>query len=158
MVEIFKNVGKYDWVFSTHRSHLHALLRGVPPDVVRNEILNSHSMHLCFKDYNFISTSIVGGGLPIALGVAMGIKKNGGTNHVWCFVGDMAAEMGVFHECTKYAARHSLPITFVVEDNGLSTDTPTQEAWGLDKGKPDIIRYEYERTYPHTGAGTWVSF
>jgi pyruvate dehydrogenase E1 component alpha subunit len=158
LVDIFKSVGEDAWVFSTHRSHLHALLRGVPKDLVRQDIINEHSMHLCFDKYNFISSSIVGGCLPIAVGVAMGIKKKGLSSRVWVFVGDMAAEMGVFHECTKYAARHTLPITFVVEDNGLSTDTPTQEAWGLDTGAPDIIRYKYERTYPHTGIGQWVSF
>jgi pyruvate dehydrogenase E1 component alpha subunit len=158
LIEIFKNIKPEDWVFSSHRSHLHALLKGIPPERVKQEIINEHSMHLCFKDYNFVASSIVCGSVPIALGVALGIKMNGGTNHVWSFVGDMGAEMGVFHECTKYAARHGLPITFVVEDNGFSCDTPTQETWGLEKGEPDVIRYKYARVWPHVGTGEWVRF
>jgi TPP-dependent pyruvate/acetoin dehydrogenase alpha subunit len=158
LIDIFKYVKKDDWVFSNHRSHLHALLKGVPRELVRQEILNKNSMHLNFKDYNFTTTSIVGGCLPIALGVALGIKLNNKKNHVWIFVGDMAAEMGVFHECTKYAGRNDLPITFIIEDNGLSTDTPTQEAWGLSSNGPDVIRYKYDRTFPHTGVGQFVSF
>jgi TPP-dependent pyruvate/acetoin dehydrogenase alpha subunit len=70
----------------------------------------------------------------------------------------MAAETGTFHECAAYARRNALPLTFVVEDNGLSTDTPTQEAWGRDEGGPNVIRYAYRRTYPHYGVGVRVNF
>lgn len=158
LIEIFKQVRKGDWCFSTHRSHFHALLKGVPPEKVKAEILAGHSIHLNFKEYNFFTSAIVGGCLPIALGVAMAIKMKGEGRHVWCLVGDMAAETGVFHECTKYAARNNLPITFVVEDNGLSTNTPTQDTWGLGKGSPHIIRYKYERQFPHINVGEFVVF
>ena len=77
---------------------------------------------------------------------------------MWVFVGDMAAETGAFHECTKYAARHDLPITFVIEDNELSTNTPTQVVWGQHRSKRNIIRYKYKRRVPHVGIGQWVSF
>jgi len=158
IIEIFKDVKEDDWVFSSHRNHLHALLKGIPKEVLKSKILNGNSMHTASKEHNFMCSSIVGGCLPIALGVAFGIKRYGLKNHVWIFVGDMASEMGVFHECTKYAARNDLPITFVVEDNGFSTDTPTQECWGESDSEPDIIRYKYERKYPHTGSGTFVRF
>ena len=158
LIEIFKQVRKTDWVFSTHRNHYHALLKGIDREWLRNEILAGRSMHINNREHNFLTSSIVGGCLPIALGVAMAIKRKRSNRHVWVFVGDMAAETGVFHECTKYAARHNLPMTFVVEDNGLSTDTPTQRVWGKGKGAPSIIRYEYKRVFPHINVGQWVTF
>jgi TPP-dependent pyruvate/acetoin dehydrogenase alpha subunit len=115
-------------------------------------------MQIFSQEYRFFTSAIVGGCLPIALGVALAIKRRNEKRHVWVLVGDMAAEMGSFHECTKYAARNGLPITFVVEDNGLSTDAPTQEVWGTEKGKPRVMRYKYKRGFPHTGVGTWVTF
>jgi len=78
--------------------------------------------------------------------------------HVWCFVGDMTSETGNFMEVTKFARRNNLPITFVVEDNGLSTDTPTQNAWGNQDFGTNILRYKYTRTYPHYGCGVFVDF
>ena len=92
-------------------------------------------------------------------GTALAIKLKKGTERVWVFVGDMCSEMGVFHECVKYAKRHNLPITFVVEDNGLSVETPTQKVWGEeDLGNAQILKYKYERFYPHHGSGKWVTF
>lgn len=158
LLEIFERIGKDDWVFSTHRSHYHALLHGINPDWLRNEILQGRSMHIFSKEHRFFSSSVIGGCLPIAIGVAMAIKWEGEQKHVWVFVGDMAAETGAFHECTKYAARHNLAIAFVIEDNGLSTNTPTQLVWGEGKGKPNIIRYHYDRGFPHVGCGQWVTF
>ena len=46
----------------------------------------------------------------------------------------------------------------VIEDNGMSVDTPTQESWGLKDSKGKILRYEYTREYPHHGFGQWVAF
>lgn len=158
LLEIFKEINAEDWVFSTHRNHYHALLKGIPADRLRKEILEGRSMHLSSREHRFFSSSMVGGCLPIALGVAMGIKWKGEKRHCWVFAGDMAAESGAFHECTKYASRHELPITFVVEDNELSTETPTQLVWGTSKGKPHIIRYRYVRGMPHVGIGKWVTF
>jgi len=101
----------------------------------------------------------VGGVLPIALGVAMGIKRKNKKEKVWVFVGDMCAETGVFHECVKYAKRNNLPINFVIEDNELSVDTPTQKVWGeLEGSESKLYRYQYKREYPHHGIGQWVNF
>ncbi len=161
LIRIFRDVKKDDWVFSTHRSHYHALLRGIPEDWIRQEILEGRSMYILNKEYKFFSSSIVGGTLPIAMGVALGIKRQGKMpkEWVWCFVGDMCAETGTFHECTKYSKRQNLPITFIVEDNGFSTNTPTQEVWGCWKSSQDnVVRYAYERGYPHVGVKQWVIF
>ena len=159
LIEIFTRIKKEDWVFSTHRSHYHALLKGIDPEWVKEKILKNKSMHLNNKEHNFFTSSIVGGCAPIALGVAISIKRKDEPRHVWVFVGDMAAEAGSFCECAKYAARHNLPITFIIEDNGLSTNTPTQLVWGEGKdNNHNIIRYSYERYFPHIGCGQWVVF
>lgn len=158
LIEIFKQVKKDDWVFSTHRSHYHALLHGIDGEWLKQEILAGRSIHLMNKKHRFLTSAIVCGGIPTAVGVAMAIKRKKLTRRVWVFVGDMAAEMGIFYECSKYAARQDLPITFVIEDNGLSTNTPTQEVWGNGKAMPHIIRYRYKRGFPHINCGTWVVF
>jgi len=158
LIELFKNVKPNDWVYSNHRSHYHALLKGVPQEYVKNEILANRSIHLNHAASNFYTSAIVGGCLPIALGTALGIKIKGLDDHVWAFAGDMASEMGCFHESTKYAQRNNLPITFVVEDNNFSVNTPTQKCWGKSNGKSNIIKYNYERVYPHHGSGKWVTF
>ena len=103
--------------------------------------------------------AIVGGGFSHAVGVAMALKRKGSKRRVWCFVGDMAFETGEFHLCHKYAKNFDLPLQFVVEDNNLSTNTPTDVTWGTKQEVPeDVIYYEYERGYPHHGAGNWVLF
>ncbi len=158
LIKIFRDVKRDDWVCSTHRSHYHALLHGIDPAWLKQEILDGRSIHIIKGDCRFLSSSIVAGVVPIAVGIAMGIKMKGEKRHVWVFVGDMAAETGAFYEATKYAARQGLPITFIVEDNGLSTNTPTQEVWGQSKGKPDIIKYSYIRGCEHVGVGQWVHF
>ena len=79
----------------------------------------------------FYSSSIVGGIIPIATGVAKAIKDKNEKNKVWCFIGDMTYETGIFHESYKFSRNFKLPLEFVVEDNNLSTNTPTNETWGL---------------------------
>lgn len=161
LIQIFKKVKKDDWVFSTHRSHYHALLHGVDPEWLRKEIVeHGNSITICDPAHNFYSSGIVGGATPIALGVALGLKRKKSPHHVWVFIGDMAAEGGIFHESLNYAEKNDLPITFVIEDNGFSTNTPTKDAWGLETPKGDkVIRYEFKREkYPHYGSGKWVTF
>ena len=59
----------------------------------------------------------------------MGIKERGSDEKVFVFVGDMSFESGMFYEVHKYARNFDLPIVFVVEDNGVSTNTPTEATW-----------------------------
>ena len=159
LIEIFKRVKKTDWVFSTWRSHYHALLKGVCPVWLENEILAGRSITIVNKEDKFYSSAIVGGTIPIAVGVAMALKNEGSEDRVWCFIGDMAFETGGFMENYKYAKNFDLPITFVVEDNGVSTNTPTIETWGTKSEVPsDVIWYEYNKVWPHYGTGKWVIF
>lgn len=147
-----------DWIFTNHRSHYHALISGVDKEWLKKEILANRSIHIYNKEHKVFASAIMAGNLPIAIGVAMGIKRKKGEEHVWAICGDMTSEMGIFHECTKYAGRNNLPITFIVEDNAISVETPTREAWGRGIWGPNILTYTYKRKYPHQGAGKWVVF
>ena len=160
LIKIFSKIGIDDYVFSTWRSHYHALLHGVEPSVLKQKILDGKSITIVDKDSKFYSSAIVTGTLPIALGVAKSIKYNGGDEKVWVFLGDMAFESGIFYEVHKYARNYDLPLYFVVEDNGVSTNTPTSATWnGIQREIPqDVIYYKYESKYPHYGTGKWVVF
>src|SRR3989338_8433116 len=74
LIEIFKNIKKDDWVFSSYRNHYHALLKGIPQEWLEKEIVEGRSMHIMSKEHKFFTSSIVSGHLPIALGVALALK------------------------------------------------------------------------------------
>jgi pyruvate dehydrogenase E1 component alpha subunit len=160
LIEIFKKIGVEDWVFSTWRSHYHALLHGVEPRILKQKILEGKSITIIDKDSKFYSSAIVSGILPIALGVARTLKEQNSKNKVWCFIGDMTFETGIFYEVHTYACNFNLPILFIVEDNGVSTNTPTSHTWNeIQREIPeDVIYYKYKSKYPHYGTGKWVVF
>ena len=164
IIEVFKNIQPEDWVFCSWRSHYQCLLKGVPSEQVKQDILEGKSITLCYPEYNIYSSAIVTGNIPITTGTALDIKRKGGTNHVWCFVGDMTSETGTFYENHKYAVAHDLPITYVVENNEKSVCTPTKDVWNIKeltfsrKNTPKVIYYEYKSKYPHAGAGQRIQF
>lgn len=171
LIKIFQEVRRGDWVFSTWRSHYHALLHGIPPEWLKEQILAGRSMRINSYEHRFFTSSIVGGTIPQAVGVAKGIQLLKDSSHVWCFVGDMALETGICFESMKYSANFHLPITFVIEDNNLSTDTPTTETWNIDDSYKarfreylksigvDFRYYTYKREkYGHHGVGKWITF
>jgi len=144
LIEIFKDIKRTDWVLGTWRSHFAALLHGVPRERVMAEILAGRSMMLHFPEYRFMSSAIMGGMLPIACGLAAGGER------VWCFVGDMCATTGAFADVMNMT--RTMNLTFVIEDNGLSTNTPTANVWGRKFSpprSPNLIYYEYKRTTNH---------
>ena len=174
LVDIFDNlqISGDHYVYSTWASHLHALLKGVPPERVKQDILEGRSITLHYPDYNFYSSAIVGGVSPIATGTALALKKQNKLNRVFCFLGDMSFRTGISHESIVYAISHDLPITFIVEDNGKSVGTVTEECWGSVSTESlyqiykvmsadtntDLIYYRYEMSYPHSGTGVFVEF
>lgn len=175
MLDIFKKIDtENDWIFCTWRNHYQALCKGVPQDYLKDKILNGKSMVMNLPEYKFFCSSIVGGVTPIAMGTALALKLKGSKSKVWCFLGDMSAETGAFHESYKYSLNFDLPITWIIEDNCKSVLTPTQEVWGrklpyyIDKNKLNddelyhhdkIIYYRYQNDkYPHAGAGIRVQF
>jgi len=151
LIKIFQQLyNPGDWIFSTWRSHFHWLLSGRRIEELKLQILEGHSMHIF--DKKFFTSSIVAGISPIALGVAHALKQKESKFKVLCFLGDMAASIGLSMECFKYASGHNLPIVYIIENNGLSVTTPTEEVWG-DKQTDNIHEYYYERVYNHAGIG-----
>ncbi len=164
LIDIFKKVSEDDWVLCSWRSHYQCLLKGVEPEELKQKILDGHSIALCFPEYRIFSSAIVGGQVPIAVGIAASIKKKLGTNHVWCFMGDMTSETGIAQTSMRYAINNDLPITFIIEDNNKSVMTDTRATWNCkslryQEVKSDkITSYLYENKYPHAGAGQRVQF
>lgn len=165
LVKIFKNITDKDWIFSTWRSHWHWILSGRHLGKLKSIITSGNSMHV-FGD-NFFTSAIVGGIAPIAIGVAWSLKKKRSKSHVYCFLGDMGATTGIAMESIRYACGHELPITFIVEDNGLSVSSDSREIWGCKNcekgdsclfGNKKITRYVYSRKYPHAGTGKFIMF
>ena len=164
IINVFQIINNKDWVFCSWRSHYQCLLKGVPQGILMKEILEGKSISLCFPEYKIYSSAIVGGNLPIALGVAFDIKRKNLDEKVYCFIGDMTAETGIAHETIKYATNKALPIVFIIEDNNQSVMTDTKDVWGHNKGlfelqeNKNIIYYKYKNKYPHAGAGKRVQF
>lgn len=165
MLEIFQHINEDDWVLCSWRSHYQCLLKGVPRERLKNDILAGRSISLCYKDYKIISSAIVTGVLPIATGIALDIKNKNESNKVFCFMGDMTSESGVAHECIKYCFNKKLPIHFIIEDNSKSVCTITRETWGLSKLTYEetineyITFYKYDASkYPHAGSGKRIQF
>ena len=159
LIEIFREIHPEDWICTFYRQHYHALLHGIPEERLFKAICEGHSMTLQFPEHRFLSTAIVGGQLPIAVGIAAALKRKGSKQQVWCFLGDMAESIGVFRDAQQYAYGHQLPITFIVEDNGLSCDSPTLDCWGRESGyQASIKSYRYERVWPHVSTGKWIAF
>jgi TPP-dependent pyruvate/acetoin dehydrogenase alpha subunit len=164
LINFFRKIKKNDWVLCSWRSHYQCLLKGVPPKKIKKEIINGKSISLCFLDYKVYSSAIVGGSLPIAVGLALSLKRKKSKNKIYCFIGDMTSETGIAHECIKYSRNKKLPIHFIVEDNRKSVCTDTRKAWSKNKltyeniSDKFITYYRYKLKYPHAGAGQRVQF
>ena len=178
LLDIFSHIRPHDWVFSTHRNHYHALLKGIPADHLEAEILAGRSMFIYSREHNFLTSSILAGTCCIAAGVAWSLSRSGerqqadppaprsgerqqaDSPHVYCFLGDGAEEEGHYYEAALFAEANSLPITFIIEDNARQVDTPKEVRRGdsyfanrpLDRFAC-VERYHYTPTYPHGGAG-----
>lgn len=116
-----------DRVVATYREHGHALLRGVPMDAIMAEMFGKASgcsrgrggsMHLFDVSRHFYGgNAIVGGGLPLAAGLALADKLQGESRVTACFFGEGAIAEGAFHESMNLAALWTLPVLFCCENN-----------------------------------------
>lgn len=148
LAKIFESIKPTDWVFSSHRAHYHYLLHG-GNDLV-SKVLAGKSMFL-FGD-KFICSAIVAGTACIAAGVALSIKRRGGQERVYCFIGDGGSEEGHFFEAVKFVHDRDLPCTFIIEDNNSSCGVTKEQRHSKPWNWPScVIRYEYTATYPHAG-------
>jgi len=122
-----------DYVFSTYRGHGHAIAKGVPLERVAAEVHGrasgasrgfGGSMHLFWKDVNFMGgNGVVGGGIPLALGTAYAAVKRGTDQVTAVFFGDGASSQGSFHESLNMGAVKKWPLIFVCENNLYAATT-----------------------------------
>jgi pyruvate dehydrogenase E1 component subunit alpha len=127
-----------DYVVSTYREHGHCLAKGASPRVVMAELFGratgiskgrGGSMHLFDPVLRFMGGyAIVGGGLPIATGLALAIAYRADPEVVCCFFGDGALPQGAFHESLNMASLWKLPVIFVCENNFYGMGTLVQNA------------------------------
>jgi pyruvate dehydrogenase E1 component alpha subunit len=116
-----------DAVVATYREHGHALARGVPATSIMAEMYGmvegcsrgrGGSMHLFDVSRRFYGgNAIVGGGLPLAVGIALADRLREEPNMTVCFFGEGAVAEGEFHECMNLAALWRLPVLFCCENN-----------------------------------------
>ncbi len=116
-----------DNVVSTYREHGHALARGMGTGAVLAEMFGKAngccrgrggSMHLFDAERRFFGGhAIVGGGLPISVGLALAAKLRGEQRVTCCFFGDGAVAEGVFHESLNLAGLWKVPVLFLCENN-----------------------------------------
>lgn len=126
-------LGPDDNIVATYREHAHALVRGTPPGSIMAEMYGKAtgcsrgrggSMHLFdVKRRFFGGHAIVGGGLPIAVGLALADMRLGRRAVTACFFGDGAVDEGEFHESMNLAALWTLPVLFLCENNRYAMGT-----------------------------------
>lgn len=125
-----------DRLVTTYREHGHALVRGVPMATVLAEMYGKRegcsggrggSMHLFDGKSQFCGgNAIVGGGLPLAVGLALADHMRGEDRVTACFFGDGAVAEGEFHESLNLASLWSLPVLFVCENNLYAMGTAVE--------------------------------
>ena len=133
-----------DRVVATYREHGQALARGMSMESALAEMYGKAtgcaggrggSMHLFDAETNFYGgNAIVGGGLPLAAGLALGDLMQGRDHVTACFFGDGAAAEGEFHETLNLAALWGLPVLFVCENNRYAMGTAIERV----QANPDL--------------------
>jgi pyruvate dehydrogenase E1 component alpha subunit len=137
-VGVMENIRPEDAVFATYREHGHALLRGTPARSIMAEMFGrlegccrgrGGSMHLFDRERRFYGGSaIVGGALPLAVGMALASRMRQRGEISVCFFGEGAMAEGVFHESLNMAALWHLPVLFVCENNLYAMGTALERS------------------------------
>lgn len=143
-VGVLSRLGPDDAVVATYREHGHALARGVPADTIMAEMFgkvegcsrgHGGSMHLFDAGTRFYGgNAIVGGGLPIAVGLALADRLRGRERVTVCFFGEGAVAEGEFHESLNLAALWRLPVLFCCENNLYAMGTALERS----ESEPDL--------------------
>jgi TPP-dependent pyruvate/acetoin dehydrogenase alpha subunit len=136
-VGVCSNLLPGDQITSTHRGHGHMLARGAEPRGMFAEILGKArgycrgkggSMHVCsFADGAVGANGIVGGGIPIAVGLGAAASILNTDAVSVAFFGDGAGNQGVLYESLNLAALWRAPVLFICENNGFNEFTPTDD-------------------------------
>ena len=134
---------KTDYITSTHRGHGHCIGKGADPKLMFAEFFGKEegycrgrggSMHIAdVESGNLGANGIVAGGIPIAVGAALAIKKQKRDDVALCFFGDGATNEGAFHEALNMASIWKLPVLFVCENNKYGMSVSTERSMAVDQ-------------------------
>jgi pyruvate dehydrogenase E1 component alpha subunit len=137
-VGVMRALGPGDAIVATYREHGHALARGIPMTSLLAEMYGKRegcchgrggSMHIFDAATRFYGgNAIVGGGLPLATGLALAAKLRGEPGITACFFGEGAAAEGEFHESLNLAALWRLPVLFLCENNLYAMGTALERS------------------------------
>ncbi|NIM92400.1 MAG: pyruvate dehydrogenase (acetyl-transferring) E1 component subunit alpha [Anaerolineales bacterium] len=132
-----------DLILSTHRGHGHCIAKGAKLDLMMAEFMGKEagycrgrggSMHIADVECgNLGANGVVGGGIPMAVGVGLSLKMQKLDEIILCFFGDGAANLGPFHEALNMAAIWTLPVVFVCENNQYAMSYPYRKAFAIER-------------------------
>lgn len=166
------NIKPTDWVLASHRCHFHWLLHhwksdytSLPELLVTALDVASSKVELISRTKagksmflygpRFLCSAIVAGTASIAAGLALSIQRRGGSERVFCFVGDGASEHGHFLESMAFTHSKKLPLQFIIEDNGSSCGVSKAQRRGSDDEiawSPCVTKICYTPKFPHAGS------
>jgi len=130
-----------DYVMTAYREHVHAIQKGITANAVMAELYGradgcsggkGGSMHMFSAEHNYLGGhGIVGGQIPLALGVAWKIKYKKEDRVMQVYCGEAAVNQGAFHESLNMAALWKLPMVLIVENNRFGMGTAWERAASL---------------------------
>lgn len=145
-----------DYVITAYRDHAQALVRGMSPERVMAELYGrvdgcskglGGSMHMFDRSLNFMGGhGIVGGHLPLAVGVGYAIRYRDGDQVCLCLFGDSVVNIGSFHESMNMAARWELPVIFLLENNSYGMGTEIRRVAAVEELKDRGCAYRGMRS------------
>ena len=131
-----------DLILSTHRGHGHCIAREADLNRMMAEFMGKEtgycrgrggSMHIAdVEGGNLGANGVVGGGIPIAVGVGLSLKMQKRDQIILCFFGDGAANLGPFHEALNMAAIWKLPVVYVCENNQYAMSFSVKKAFAIE--------------------------
>lgn len=145
-------IHREDYMISAYREHGLILAKGAPAGAVMAELFGKAtgvsrgkggSMHMFDPDLRFMGGyGIVGGHLPLAVGIGYAINYRESDEVVVCLFGDGATNQGVFHEAMNMAALYRVPVVFVCENNGYGIGTSVARASSVEQLYKKSCAYE----------------
>ncbi len=153
-VGIMQSLKNEDAIFATYREHGHALVRGISAKSIMAELFGKQegcsrgrggSMHIFDKEHNFYGgNAIVGGHLPLAVGMGLSFKMQKKDGISVCFFGEGAVAEGEFHESMNLAALWKLPVLFVCENNSYAMGTALNLSESITELSQKAVGYGVE--------------
>jgi len=155
-VGVQKALRPTDYMISAYRSHTQAIAKGLTPNQVMAELFGKidgavggkgGSMHMFSKELRFLGGhGIVGGQVPLAVGVGFAIKYRGDKDVVICYIGDAATNQGAFHEALNMAATWNLPVLTIIENNRYGMGTDIRRTTSVDHLWKRALAYDMDHS------------